>query len=107
MVTLENLLEFAYKKIICGELNVVFDDIEHYGLVKQNNNQILIVIKKNLSDDKVKETLIHELVHVYLGHCHLTPNADEMETERITKEIWKGGNIDARICRTVHSKEWR
>ncbi|MFB0958958.1 MAG: ImmA/IrrE family metallo-endopeptidase [Clostridiaceae bacterium] len=106
MPTLEELFSFGAAMIKVGELSVKQNYIEANGFVKRKNNQYLIVINDQLSDEKKVKTLIHELVHVYMGHNHLTPVQDETITEHLTESIWEGGKCYERAHKFLQAEEW-
>lgn len=89
-----------------GDLSVKQKPIEADGFVKRNNNQYLIVINDKLSDEKKVKTLIHELVHLYMGHSFITPIQDEFQTERLTETLWEGGKSFERAHRILQTEEW-
>lgn len=106
MPTLEELLSFGAKLVKSGELLVRQRSIEQNGFMKRNNNQILIVINDEISSDKKIKTLIHELIHLYMGHNYITPAQDELEAETLTESLWKGGNSFERAHWILQSEEW-
>ncbi len=97
---------FGAVMVKTGELSVKQKSIEVNGFIKRKNSQYLIVIDDKMSDEKKVKTLIHELVHLYMGHSHLTPVQDEFQTEKLTETLWEGGKSFERAHRILQTEEW-
>lgn len=106
MPTLEDVFLLGSKLMKSGELSVTQKRIEAKGFVKRKNNHYLIVLNDSLSEDCKIKTLIHELVHIYMGHDHITPVYDEVEADQITEQLWNGGKSYERAYRFLQTEEW-
>lgn len=54
-----------------NNIDLEFVDIPKYiyGFICKHKENFLIAINKNLSDEKKKKTILHELAHFELNHC--------------------------------------
>ncbi|CUU47022.1 hypothetical protein [Clostridium beijerinckii] len=81
-----NIMKNAKKMIDCGELRVVFTNLEctFTGATIDNNGQKVIILNSNLTYEYNIKKLLHELIH--LRHFNSDLETPECESEAIEFE---------------------